>query len=207
MILLPLFLIPNIINNECPFRLDRESMPSYLEIIVQMLFCMFIEDFLFYLSHRLLHTKYFYSKIHKFHHEYVETVAISATYSHFLEYILGNILPSSVAPLILGTKMHFITYLVYITMVLHESHDGHSGYTFPWSPHRVIPFTFDAEFHIFHHWRYTGNYANYLSIWDRVFGTVNKSYVEYFKNKQNFIENYNKDKQKNIHEIDNSKTK
>jgi sterol desaturase/sphingolipid hydroxylase (fatty acid hydroxylase superfamily) len=189
-ILLPLFLIPDIISNACPFRLDTQSFPTYLEMISQMAICMLVEDFVFYSSHWLLHRKFFYSRVHKIHHEYVESVCISATYSHYIEYILGNILPSSVAPLLLNNRMHFITYLVYITMVLHESHDGHSGYTFPWSPHRVIPLTFDAEFHIFHHWKYDGNYANYLSIWDRVFGTINKTYKKYYTNKEKFLEEY-----------------
>jgi len=189
-ILLPLFLIPDLISNKCPLRYDTQSFPSMLEMISQMAICMLVEDFIFYCSHWLLHRKYFYGKIHKIHHEFVESVSISATYSHFLEYIFGNILPSSVAPLILGDKMHMLTYLVYITMVLHESHDGHSGYTFPWSPHRVIPLTFDAEFHIFHHWKYDGNYANYLSIWDRVFGTINKQYKKYYSDKEKFLSEY-----------------
>jgi sterol desaturase/sphingolipid hydroxylase (fatty acid hydroxylase superfamily) len=196
-ILLPIFLIPDLINNTCPLRLDIETLPSYREMLLHMAICMITEDFLFYLSHRLLHNGIFYSKIHKVHHEYIESVSISATYSHFVEYILGNILPSSVAPLILGQKMHFLTYLVYIVMVLHESHDGHSGYNFPWCPHRVIPFTFDSEFHIFHHWKYNGNYANYLSIWDRFFGTVNKVYINYVDHKEKFMKKYSDKTRKN----------
>ena len=159
-------------------------------MLPQMALCMLIEDFTFYWSHRLLHNKIFYNKIHKQHHEYVQTVSCSALYAHPIEFILGNLLPSAIGPIILGRNMHFLTYIVYAAMVLHETHDGHSGYTFSWSPHRVIPFTFDAEFHIFHHWKYKGNYANYLSIWDRVFGSVSESYMEYFNNKEKYIEEY-----------------
>jgi len=190
LLLLPIFLAPNIITNECPYRYDRESLPTYLEIISQLALCMFVEDFFFYLSHSLLHTDFFYAKVHKIHHEFKETVAISALYAHPLEFIMGNILPSSIAPLLLGDKMHLLTHLVYIVMVLHESHDGHSGYNFSWSPHRIIPMTFDADFHIFHHWKFRGNYANYFSIWDRVFGTVNKTFLEYFVNKEAYLKKY-----------------
>lgn len=198
-LLMPIFLLPDLLSDNCPLRLDPKSIPNYFEIFWQMCFCMFIEDFTFYLSHRLLHTRYFYSKIHKIHHEFVEPVCISATYAHFVEYILGNLLPSAIPPLILGERMHFLTYIVYISMVLHETHEGHSGYTFPWSPHRVMPLTFDAEFHIFHHWKYTGNYANYLSIWDRVFGTLNKPYMEYFKNKEKYIKEYKRIAESDTH--------
>jgi sterol desaturase/sphingolipid hydroxylase (fatty acid hydroxylase superfamily) len=190
LILLPLFLLPNIITDECPHRYDRESLPGLYEIISQIAICMIIEDFFFYLSHRLLHTDYFYSKIHKIHHEFKESVSISAIYAHPIEYIMGNILPSSIAPLLLGNKMHMMTYLVYIVMVLHESHDGHSGYSFSWCPHRVIPMTFDADFHIFHHWKFRGNYANYFSLWDKFFGTVNKTFLDYFNNKEAYVRKY-----------------
>jgi sterol desaturase/sphingolipid hydroxylase (fatty acid hydroxylase superfamily) len=189
-VLLPLFLIPNVIANESPYRLDRESMPDVFELLSQLVICMLCEDFFFYLSHRLLHNDYFYNKIHKIHHEFNETVTISALYSHPLEFIIGNIIPSSIAPMILGQRMHLLTHLVYIVMVLHESNDGHSGYTFSWSPHRVIPLTFDADFHIFHHWKFRGNYANYFSIWDKFFGTVNKTFIEYFNNKDQYIKKY-----------------
>lgn len=190
LILLPIFLLPNILTNECPHRYDRESLPNLYEIISQLAICMLCEDFFFYFSHRLLHTDYFYNKIHKIHHEFKETVAISAIYAHPIEYMIGNILPSSIAPLLLGNKMHLLTNLVYIVMVLHESHDGHSGYTFSWSPHRVVPMTFDADFHIFHHWKFRGNYANYFSIWDKFFGTVNKTFLDYFNNKEAYVKRY-----------------
>lgn len=189
-ILLPIFIIPDIVTNNCPYRFDKESFPKLAEILIQIPMCMLVEDFLFYLSHRLLHTNYFYSKVHKQHHEYVESVAISATYAHPVEYVLGNILPSSIMPMILGKRMHLLTYLIYLIVVLHESHDGHSGYNFSWSPHRLLPMAFDAEFHIFHHWKFKGNYANYFSIWDRVLGTINKSYLEYFNDKEKYIKNY-----------------
>jgi len=212
-VLFPMFIIPDYLMDNCPLRYDRQF-PGYLEILWQMAFCMIIEDFTFYLSHRLLHTPYFYSKIHKTHHEFVESVSIAATYSHPLEFILGNGLPNAIGPFILGRNMHCITYITFMLMILHETHDGHSGYNFPWSPHRIIPFTFDAEFHIFHHWKYSGNYANYLSIWDKVFGTVNKSYVQYFNDKQKYIKKYlehhkadTKDKSPEELPHDNKKTK
>ena len=198
-VLLPIFLIPNIIANESPYRVDRESMPDMIELLSQIIICMLCEDFFFYLSHRLLHNDYFYKKIHKIHHEFKETVTISALYSHPLEFVMGNIVPSSIAPMILVQRMHLITHLVYIMMVLHESHDGHSGYNFSWSPHRVIPLTFHADFHIFHHWKFKGNYANYFAIWDKFFGTVNNTFMDYFNNKDEYVKKY---LERNSHSID-----
>jgi sterol desaturase/sphingolipid hydroxylase (fatty acid hydroxylase superfamily) len=193
-IILPIFLLPDLFTNNCPYRMDRQTFPSFFEIAFQLCFCMLIEDFVFYQSHKLLHTNYFYNKVHKVHHEYVEAVSLGALYAHSIEFIFGNLLPSAIAPMILGKNMHFITYIIYMVMVLHETHDGHSGYNFSWSPHRLMPMTFDAEFHIFHHLKFKGNYANYFSIWDKAFGTVNKAYLEFYYNKEKYLQKYLKGK-------------
>jgi len=148
-VILPFFLLIDSLSGESKYRYDRESFPSILETGINICICMLIEDFVFYCSHRLMHSKYFYNKIHKIHHEYVEAVALCATYSHPIEFILGNLAPSAVSTAIMGSRIHFVTYLTYLVMIMHETHDGHSGYSFSWSPHRLMPMTFDADFHIF----------------------------------------------------------
>lgn len=50
-------------------RFDQ-SFPTVFEISWQILVFGVIEDVLFYFSHRLLHTPYFYGKVHKVHHIY-----------------------------------------------------------------------------------------------------------------------------------------
>jgi sterol desaturase/sphingolipid hydroxylase (fatty acid hydroxylase superfamily) len=57
----------------------------------------------------------------------------------------------------------------------------HAGYEFPWSLMSVIPFGGHEEFHSFHHSQNMGNYATWLLVWDRVFGT-DKVYYESKKN-------------------------
>jgi len=183
LVVLPGLMIPNVLFNVCPYRLDAE-LPSYWEIIPQLVFCMLCEDFSFYWSHRFLHSDKLYSKIHKMHHEYKQTCCISSEYAHPLEYIFGNILTTNLGAMILGKRMHFITFITNLTMMVHETHDGHCGYEFSWSPHRLLPLSIGAEFHIFHHLKFKGNYASLFTFWDRVGNTINKAYLEYYHAKE-----------------------
>jgi hypothetical protein len=52
----------------------------------------------FYWTHRLFHSKYFYAKYHKQHHEYAGTIGFAAEYAHPLEQIIrcAPLCPASV---------------------------------------------------------------------------------------------------------------
>jgi len=60
---------------------------------------------------------------------------------------------------------------------VHEGHDGHSGYDFPWSFFRILPFGAGASFHDFHHSHNVGNYGSFLRIWDSLFNTEKDWYL------------------------------
>jgi len=80
-------------HHEIKHRLDEY--PSLIEILSQVLISMILEDFIFYLSHRLLHTTLCYKYIHKIHHEHNNTFSFSSVFAHPLEYAIGNVLPFS----------------------------------------------------------------------------------------------------------------
>jgi len=80
--------------------------------------------------------------------------------------------------LILGSNMHFGTVLCWTMMRSLETHDAHSGYEFPWSAFRMIPFGADATYHSYHHSENVGNYSTFMTIWDTIFNT-NKDYYAY----------------------------
>lgn len=130
------------------------------------MFCILMDDFFFYWGHRLLHHPLLYSRIHKEHHEYTVTVSISAEYAHPTEYVLGNILPVFAGPKLLGSSMHLITLLVWLTFKIFRAASIHSGYSFPWSPFQAT-----EEFHSLHHSLNTGNYATGLRVWDKLMKT------------------------------------
>ena len=152
-----------------------EDLPDVQTFILSLVFFMLVEDFIFYWSHRALHIKAIYPYIHKMHHNHSSTVGIAAEYAHPLEYVFGNMFPTTVGPFILGYKSHFVTILAWYIFRYAENLDGHCGYDFSWSPFRLIPFSSGGEYHDYHHAANLGNYSSLFSIWDTVWGT-NKDY-------------------------------
>jgi sterol desaturase/sphingolipid hydroxylase (fatty acid hydroxylase superfamily) len=138
-IIVPMFQLSFYQLNLLRFRLD-DYLPQPFEVASQIWFCMITEDIWSYFAHRLMHTPYFYSRIHKKHHEYKSSISYSAEYAHPVEYMLVNIMATGSGPLLLGTNIHFITFLTWIIYRIGGTLDLHSGYEFPWVPFSILPF-------------------------------------------------------------------
>jgi len=177
----------------CDFRTDKESLPSYFEMITQIFLMMLGEDFLFYWAHRFLHLDFIYPHIHYVHHSYIYTVSLATEYAHPLEWIIGNVLPSNWIALIMGKRIHLFTYLMWITMIVTESIDAHSGYEFSFSPYRILPFAGSSDFHFYHHVSRGGNFGSWFTFWDRICGTVSNQFKKYSHNKIVNLDNVNQE--------------
>lgn len=166
-------------------RIDSESFPSILEIVWQCLFCMILEDFAFYWSHRFLHWKPLYPYIHKVHHEFKYTLSFASEHAHFIEFIFGNIIPTNLGIRLLGSKCHAATMGIWIIIRVIKTCDAHSGYHFPWSPFTFSPFLIiPSEFHNFHHMKFKHNYGSFFTFWDKVSGTLHPAYRNFDINKK-----------------------
>jgi sterol desaturase/sphingolipid hydroxylase (fatty acid hydroxylase superfamily) len=95
----------------------------------------------------------------------------SAIYAHPFEFIIGNVIPSLFGLMILKRRIHAITLITWMTLRLIETYDGHSGYEFPISMFKVIPFMSDPSYHNYHHLKNIGNYGSFTWIWDTIFQT------------------------------------
>lgn len=137
----------------------------------------FIEDFFFYWGHRLLHTPTMYKVVHKKHHSHFNTTHLSALYTHWLEFIVVNVLPMLAGVAILHGYLHIVTLNAYIVTRFVETNEGHSGYNFPWSPFKIFPFSTDSAYHNFHHLKNIGNYGAFFTLWDTLF----KTNVDFYK--------------------------
>jgi sterol desaturase/sphingolipid hydroxylase (fatty acid hydroxylase superfamily) len=101
---------------------------------------------------------------------------------------IGSLFSSNVGPMILGSKVHLVSYLLWIVFRVSQSIDGHCGYEFSWSPFRVFPLSGSSLFHAFHHKYYKGNYGSFFSFWDRLFCTVSKQFTLYVQKEKLILE-------------------
>jgi sterol desaturase/sphingolipid hydroxylase (fatty acid hydroxylase superfamily) len=152
------------------FSTDAASFPATPELLLHLTLSLFVEDFMFYCTHRALHTPWGFKHIHSYHHAYKEgVVALSSEHAHPLEYLVGNLIPVITGPLLLRSHMFTLWMFVFVRVTV--SHDEHCGFTIPWSPVRLLPFGSSAAAHTWHHRYNLGMYASQFSFWDALLGT------------------------------------
>ena len=132
--------------------------------------CQFSECFLFFASHRLLHSRALYP-LHKVHHEFKGSVAIAAEYSHPVESLLGNYVPVALAPVLLGVSLE--VWLTWLCWRLWATYERHSGFDFSrtFIGRLGLMHGHGARYHDNHHTLNNGNFGSGLDFFDVLCGT------------------------------------
>ena len=162
---------------------DPKTIPDLWTTACHLFILFNVEDFCFYWTHRAAHfsSKSFplYQWIHKIHHSYHNPIVCSAVHAHPLEYMLTNHLPHFAGMFLLGSRLHLSTIIIFGRIRGFETLDGHSGYQFPWSPVRLLPFSCDTSYHDFHHSQNVGNFGAFTFLWDTIFDTNSHYFLKY----------------------------
>ncbi|KAI4146472.1 MAG: hypothetical protein LQ340_005918 [Diploschistes diacapsis] len=147
--------------------------PPLWKIAVQIAVFFVMEDTWHYWTHRLFHWGPFYRYVHKIHHQYSAPFGLAAEYASPIEVmflgfgtVFGPVLWCAVTQ-----DLHILTMYLWIVFRLSQAIDAHSGYEFPWSLHRFLPFWAGAEHHDVHHERFIGNYSSSFRWWDYLLDT------------------------------------
>jgi 4-alpha-methyl-delta7-sterol-4alpha-methyl oxidase len=135
-------------------------LPSVFEVLWQLALFIFVQDTIFYWSHRLLHHPWWFRKVHAKHHRFSGTRAEAFGFAHPAE-TAANTVALLAGPMLVST--HVFTLWLWLILRLVETVDAHSGFLFPTSP-------WSAK-HCWHHRYHNGCYGSFFGFWDWVMGT------------------------------------
>lgn len=136
--------------------------PALPTVAWQLVVCIAVEEVLFGLTHRALHTKALYGRFHKRHHSLTAPSGGAAEYAHPLEFLFGNLVPTVLGPMLVGA--HPAVYYTWLQIVIQTTCNAHCGFYHPLSPWG------DARRHDFHH-RTSNGALSPMGIMDRLMGT------------------------------------
>ena len=154
-------------------RVHADGPIPWLDMLWQLPLFVAIDDVLYYVLHRLLHTRWLYRNIHIVHHRMTAPTAFAGAYFHPIEYAAVTLVALA-GPVLLGS--HVATIWAWGIVRQWSAVEGHCGYALPFGLAAVIP-GYDPAFHDGHHKRFAGNYANCIPALDRRFGTLAPGYA------------------------------
>lgn len=135
-------------NRKNIIEIPTGSLYECFQIILLFLW----EDFIFYVFHRILHTKRMY-KYHKLHHRWTQPVPWGTLYASITENICLNFFPVLSGPVIVGLNIYYM--FAWVGLATLSSLIAHS---------RI------GGSHDIHHQKFNVNYGNTKFI-DKIFGT------------------------------------
>ncbi len=126
-------------------------------------------DTWFYWLHRLIHTRFFYRRVHRWHHLTIAPVV----WSNNSDRLIDNLFLQSY-----WFVAHLLIPIAPATLLAHKIYDqitgviGHSGHEhggrWCWPPSPLVGVTHHDQ----HHQFFRCNYATHFTWWDRTMGTL-----------------------------------
>lgn len=151
--------------------------PHWTRMALQIALFFVMEDTFHYWAHQALHYGALYKHIHKLHHKYSAPFGLAAEYAHPIEVLvlgMGTVGSPMLWCWLSGGDLHIVTMYIWIVLRLFQAVDAHSGYDFPWSLNKFIPFWSGADHHDYHHMAFVNNYSTSFRWWDHFMGTDTK---------------------------------
>lgn len=139
---------PEVYNpNRDKDRISPDTIPHWFTSFYQIMISLIAYDFIFFVIHRILHTKYLYF-IHKKHHEYKNTVIWADAHTDFIDVLLVAVFPNIIIGIFV--PMHLYTQCMFIIVSISLGISQHSNLNLPYSPFYLIPFC-DKIFGSYHY--------------------------------------------------------
>lgn len=145
---------------------------AWLDIVALLL----IMDFAMYGLHRLAHHPWFFSFLHKLHHEFDRPRPLTLFLLHPLEDIAFGLLWLAVIFVYPASWFGMSVYLILNVLFGTIGHLGVEPFPEWWSRTPVLQYIAGSTFHARHHQDLESNFGFYTLVWDRLFGTLRRDY-------------------------------
>jgi len=134
-----------------------------------------------YWQHRVLHTPWWFERIHHIHHRSENPTSLTTFAQHPVETLLGN---SYYVLLIMVVPLHPAAVMVASAYMFATGVNGHLGYElYPsgFTRHPFFGWINTSTHHNLHHSTAGCNYSSWFNWWDRLMGTNHPAYDEAFE--------------------------
>lgn len=143
-----------------------------------------LHDTYFYWIHRLMHLPQIFKHVHLVHHRSTNPTPFAAYSFHVLE----GFLEAAILPIIaFSIPVHFDALVLFLLIQFIYNVYGHTGFElYPkwFSGTWIGKWINTSVAHNMHHKYFNGNYGLYFLFWDRLMGTLDDRYDEYFRNRR-----------------------
>ncbi|MEJ7588598.1 MAG: sterol desaturase family protein [Ferruginibacter sp.] len=142
--------------------------------VFSLFLLMFINDTIFYWTHRLMHLKGVFRYIHLVHHKYTSPTPFAVFSFGAGESILHSIVYTCLALLI---PQHLAVFVIFHLYNMGSNIAGHAGFEFlSWKRRKQWFFKWQNTVtgHDLHHKRFNCNYGNYFILWDKLMSTLSE---------------------------------
>ncbi len=145
---LPLFIHFICNRHYCLINTEWIYNVNSMDLVYYFVICLILEEIGFYYTHRWFHHPVLYDWFHQFHHRWIAPIAIVALSAHPIEFIVTNLVPLFLGPIILGMNMQYT--FMWMTLATFNVIAVHSGIAFAGKM---------GGFHDLHHRYKTVNYG------------------------------------------------
>ncbi|MEZ4828540.1 MAG: sterol desaturase family protein [Bacteroidia bacterium] len=150
---------------------------SWVYLLISLVLAFLIHDTWFYWTHRLLHWKPVYKRVHNWHHRFHNPNPFTAFAFHPVEAVVQiAIVPivGLILPVYQGVLIFFATFVLFMSVY------GHLGFELRANKKGVFKVFNTAIHHYQHHRYFHCNYGIYFNFWDRIMGTNHPTYPQAF---------------------------
>lgn len=153
---------------------------DYFWLVAGPVLFLLAQETYYYWIHRWMHRPGVYERVHRWHHESIETTAWTAFSFHPIEAVLQAAFLPLAALLIPMHTLAFLTLLAVMTLSATINHAGIEVFPARWADIPLLRGLIGATHHDVHHKQARYNFGLYFTFWDKWMGTESPGFRKKF---------------------------